>query len=177
VSDTERDIEYGPKMRELNPRQQAFVCALFEAPRKDGRIIWAARVAGYGTPTSSNKSLSVIGSRLNVSDKIQAAIAEESQRRLRSLSPTAVQALENLLANPDHRDHARGIGMVLDRADPLQTQHNVVVEHKAPHELVRATKDVLERINQLALSAGLEPARLAAPIDVECTVVSEGAPE
>jgi hypothetical protein len=175
VSDTERDIENGPKMRELNPRQQAFVCALFDAPRKDGRIIWAARVAGYGTPTSTNKSLSVIGSRLNVSDKIQAAIAEESQRRLRSLSPTAVQALENLLANPEHRDHARGIGMVLDRADPLQTTHNVVVENKTPREFERATKAVLARIEELARRAGL-PA-LPPPIDAEFAVVSEEAAE
>lgn len=118
-ADIEREgIEYGPAMRALkNDRQRAFVCALFDAPRKEGRVLWAARVAGYGSPKSTNKSLSVIGSRLNVSDSIQAAISEESQRRLRSLSPTAITALENLLADPTHRDHARGIDMVLDRAD------------------------------------------------------------
>jgi nucleotide-binding universal stress UspA family protein len=162
--------DWGPKMRALaNDRQRAFVCALFEAPTKDGRIIYAARAAGYGTETSTNKSLSVIGSRLNVSDSIQAAIAEESQRRLRSLSPTAITALENLLADPTHRDHARGIGMVLDRADPVATSHNITVEHKAPHEVVAATREVLARIEELARRAGIH--QLPPPIDAEFSVV------
>jgi phage terminase small subunit len=174
VSDTESNIEDGPAMRALaNDKQRGFVRALFDAPRKDGRIIFAARAAGYGTPESSNKSLSVIGSRLNMSGPIQAAIAEESQRRLRSLSPTAITALENLLADPTHRDHARGIGMVLDRADPLSTTHTVKVEHKAPHELVAATKEVIARIHELAQRAGIK--NLPPPIDAEYSVVSEGA--
>jgi hypothetical protein len=54
----QEDIEYGPKMRALKTeRQRRFVIALFDAPRKEGRIIFAARVAGYGTETSTNKSL------------------------------------------------------------------------------------------------------------------------
>jgi phage terminase small subunit len=167
--------DWGPKMRALaNDRQRAFVCALFEAPRKEGRVIYAARAAGYGTPESTNKSLSVIGSRLNVSDSIQAAIAEESQRRLRGLSPTAITALENLLGDPTHRDHARGIGMVLDRADPVATSHNITVEHKAaPHEVVAATKEVLARIEELARRAGIP--QLPPPIDAEFSVVPQGA--
>jgi hypothetical protein len=108
-----------------------------------------------------------------VSEPIQAAIAEESQRRLRSLSPTAISALENLLADPSHRHHARGIGMVLDRADPVQTQHNLVVEHKEPRELVAATKAVLARVEALARRAGLR--ELPPPIDAEYSVVSESA--
>jgi phage terminase small subunit len=170
----QEDIEYGPKMRALKTeRQRRFVIALFDAPRKEGRIIFAARVAGYGTETSTNKSLGVIGSRLNVSDSIQAAIAEESHRQLRSLSPSAIQALENLLADPSHRDHARGIGMILDRSDQVQTTHNVVVEHKEPAAVVAATKKVLERIEELARRAGLP--QLPPPIDAEYSVIQEGA--
>jgi phage terminase small subunit len=170
-ADIEREaVEYGPAMRALKTdRQRAFVSALFDAPRKEGRIIWAARVAGYGTPESTNKSLSVIGSRLNVSDAIQAAIAEESQRRLRSLSPTAIQALENLLSDSTHRDHARSIGMVLDRADPVSTTHTVRVERSTPDEIVAATEKVMARIHELAQRAGLQ--KLPPPIDAEYTVI------
>lgn len=167
TTDIEREgIEYGPAMRALaNDKQRAFVCALFDAPRKEGRILFAVRAAGYGTETSTNKTLSVIGSRLNTSDRIQAAIAEESQRRGRALAPAAVQALEKLIYSPEHRDHARGIAMVLDRSDPLQTTHTVKVEHKTPRELEAATNKVLARIEQLARDAGL-PA-LPPPIDAE----------
>lgn len=167
-------IEDGPAMRALaNDRQRAFVRALFDAPRKEGRIIWAARVAGYGTENSTNKSLSVIGSRLNVSAGIQVAIAEELQRRLRSLSPTAVQALENLLSNPEHRDHARSIAMVLDRADPVSSTHTVKVEHSTPNEIAAATEKVMARIHELAQRAGLQ--KLPPPIDAEYVVVQEEA--
>jgi hypothetical protein len=147
--------DYGPAMRALaNDRQRAFVCALFDAPTKDGRVIYAARAAGYGTETSSNKSLSVIGSRLNVSDKIQAAIAEESQRRMRGLAPSAVKALERLIDDPTHRDHARGLAMILDRSYPLQTTHTVRVEDTRPPS-PEATQKVLDRIEELMKRAGL----------------------
>ncbi|HUI12559.1 MAG TPA: hypothetical protein VL048_03705 [Xanthobacteraceae bacterium] len=175
-TDIEREgVEYGPAMRALaNDRQRAFVCALFDAPRKEGRVIFAARAAGYGSADSTNKSLSVIGSRLHVSDKIQAAIAEESQRRMRGLSPRAIKALEDLIDDPTHRDHARGIAMVLDRSDPVATTHNVVVEHREPHELVKATEKVLARIEELAARAGVR--ELPPPIDAEFSVVPvEGA--
>jgi phage terminase small subunit len=167
-------LDFGPNMRALaNDRQRAFVCALFEAPSKDGRIIFAARAAGYGTENSNNKSLSVIGSRLNVSDSIQAAIAEKSQRRLRGLSPSAVKALENLIDDPKHRDHVRGIAMILDRSDPVETTHHVKVEHSQP-PTVEATEKVLKRIDELARRAGL----LAPPpqmIDGEFSLVADGA--
>jgi hypothetical protein len=171
---TERNIEDGPAMRALvTDKQRAFVRALFDAPSKDGRVIWAARVAGYGTETSSNKVLSTIGSRLHTSEPIQAAIAEHSARVLRGLSPSAIKALEDLIADPKHRDHARGIAMILDRSDPLQTTHNVVVDHKSHRELERATKEVIEKIHELARRVGLP--QLAPPIDAEYSVVSESA--
>jgi hypothetical protein len=167
-------IEFGPKMRALaNDKQRAFVIALFTAPKKNGRITWAARVAGYGTENSTAESLSVIGSRLHASDTIQAAIAEESHRRLRGLSPIAIQGLERLITTPEHKDFARGLAMVLDRSDPVETTHNVKVEHKAPAQVVAATKAVLARIDELARRAGLP--QLVPPIDAEFTVVSEGA--
>ena len=174
MSDTEANIEDGPAMRALaTDRQRGFVRALFDAPSKDGRVIWAARVAGYGTETSTNKVLSTIGARLHTSGPIQAAIAEHSARVLRGLSPSAIKALEDLIADPKHRDHARGIAMILDRSDPVQTTHNVVVDHKSDREVVAATKEVIARIHELARRAGMK--ELLPPIDAEFSVVSEGA--
>jgi len=46
-------------MLALSEKRRASVCALYddEAPLKgDGLLIYAARTAGYGTPTSSNKT-------------------------------------------------------------------------------------------------------------------------
>jgi hypothetical protein len=172
LATTESNIEDGPAMRALaTDKQRAFVRALFDAPQKDGRVIWAARVAGYCTETSTNKVLSTIGARLHTSEPIQAAIAEYSARALRGLSPSAIKALEDLIADPKHRDHARGIAMILDRSDPLMTTHNVVVDHRSEREVVRATKEVIERIHELARRVGLP--QLAAPIDADFSVVSE----
>jgi hypothetical protein len=170
---TETNIEDGPAMKALaNDKQRAFVRGLFEAPKKDGAVIWAARVAGYGTDTSTNKVLSTIGARLHTSEPIQRAIAEYSQRMLRGLSPTAIKSLENLLGNPEHKDHARGIAMVLDRSDPIETTHNLVVNHRSEQQLVAATKEVIERIHALAKRVGLP--QLAPPLDADFSVVSEG---
>jgi len=126
----------------------------------------AARAAGFGTATSSNKSLSVIASKLMADDRIKAAIIEESRARLRTSAPLAVQALDALLANPDHRHHARAIEMVLSRTDPPTINQNVSVE------VVRRASDadiarVTARIEQLAARAGL-PA-LPPVVDAEFT--------
>ena len=56
--------------------------------------------------------------------------------------------------------------------DPIETTHNVVVEQKSEREMVRATKEVIARIHELARRAGLK--NLPAPIDVEYSEVSEG---
>src|SRR5665213_2752583 len=120
--------EFGPMMAALpTDKMRSFVVGLFLAPRKRGRLIYAAKTAGYGTDTSSNKSIGVMASRLMADERVQAAILEESQKRLRGLAPDAVQAIERLVNNPDHRDHGRALGMILERADPVISTHNVKV--------------------------------------------------
>jgi len=61
----------------------------------------------------------------------------------------------------------------LDRSDPLQTTHNVVVDHRSEREVVAVTKEVIARIHELAQRAGLK--ELLPPIDAEYSIVSEGA--
>ena len=142
-----------------------------DAPRKgDGLLIYAAREAAYGTPTSSSKSLSVIANRIVHDDRVQAAIAEHSRRVLRTIPPAAILALKDLIRDPKHRDHARAIAMVLDRTDPLQTLHTVKVEDTRPPS-VEATQAVLDRIEALMQRAGLLP-KSAPVIDGECRDVT-----
>jgi hypothetical protein len=54
-----------------------------------------------------------------------------------------------LIETPSHKDHARGIGMVLDRVHPAETQHTVKVQHDATPNF-KETAEVMERIAALA---------------------------
>lgn len=147
--------EFGPAMQALpSDRHRAFVLALYQVKPGYGAQVRAAKLAGFGTTTSSPQSWSVIASRLAHDERIQAALFEEDQRRIRASAPRAIRALGRLVETPDHRDHCRAIGMVLDRVHPVHTTHDVNVEHRHRHEIV-ATEQVMERIRQLALSAGV----------------------
>lgn len=159
--------EWGPKMKALpSDRHRMFVLSLYEIPRGYGAHVKAARMAGFGTATTSAKSWSVIASRLAHDDRILEAMREEDERRIRASAPRAIRALAHLIEDPDHKDHARGIAMVLDRVHPAETTHTVKVEHKLP--VMVATAEVLERIARLAARAGLDPLRLPAPpVDAE----------
>jgi hypothetical protein len=152
-------IQFGPKMAALSEKRRALVVALFDddAPSKgDGLLPWAARKAGYGTATSSTRSLGNIAGRIIHDDAVQDGIKEHSHRVMRAIPPEAIRALRELIRDPTHRDHARAIAMVIDRTDPLQTMHTVKVEdHRPPSPEI--TAKVLERIDELARRAGLLP--------------------
>jgi hypothetical protein len=166
-------VEFGPKMKALrSDRHRIFVLSLYEVPRGYGAHVKAAKMAGFGTATTSAKSWSVIASRLAHDEKILEAVHEEDQRRIRASAPRAIRALEHLLETPDHRDHGRAIGIVMDRVHPAETTYTVKVEHQVP--IVVATAEVLERIRQLATKAGLDPMRLAPPtIEGEFVEISD----
>jgi hypothetical protein len=82
-------------------------------------------------------------------ERVLEAIAEEDQKRIRASAPRAISALSRLVENPKHKDHARGIAMVLDRVHPVETTHTVKVEHQAASSL-KATAEVFARIMELA---------------------------
>jgi hypothetical protein len=164
---------FGPRMASLPPKRRALVMALFDddAPRKgDGLLAFAAQRAGYGTPTSSHRSLCVIAGRIVHDDQVQEAIAEHSHRVMRTIPPEAIRALKDLIRDPKHRDHMKAIAAVIDRTDPLQTLHTVKVEDLRP-PTPEAIERVLARIDELARRAGLS---LPPPIDGEFVVVDAG---
>jgi hypothetical protein len=127
-------VEWGPAMAALpSDRHRAFVLALYQIKPGYGAHVAAAKAGGFGSSTTSVKSWSTIASRLAHDERILAAMHEEDQRRIRSSAPRAIMALSNLIEDPDHKDHARGIGMVLDRVHPAETRHTVDVVHHVDH--------------------------------------------
>jgi hypothetical protein len=68
--------------------------------------------------------------KLSRDERVLAAISEEAKKIVRVHHPEASQALLALIRNPDHKDHVRALGMVLDRVDPVNTHHSMTVVHK-----------------------------------------------
>lgn len=155
-------------------RHRAFVRALYQVKPGHGAFVKAAKLAGFGTATSSPASMATIASRLAHDERVLEAIAEEDQKRIRASAPRAIGALSRLIEDPRHKDHARGIAMVLDRVHPVETVHNVKVQHDAAPAL-RATAEVLARIASLAARAGIDVSRMPDMIDVTPTQTPEKA--
>ncbi|MGJ5120966.1 terminase small subunit [Bradyrhizobium oligotrophicum] len=150
------DAKLGPAMAELNERQRNFVYFYFNAPRKLGAATYAAKAAGYGTATSSRHAFTQIGHRLLSAEKVQLAIQEETAKYVTALGPLAVRQLARLISNPNAKDHARGIGMVLDRVTPAES--TLTVRHEGEVKLSNSeTMAILKRIDELA-------ARFAVPL-------------
>jgi hypothetical protein len=147
-----RDAQWGPCMKALpSDRHRAFVCALYEIERGLGATTKAAKMAGFGTSTTSAVSWRAIAYRLAHDDKILAAIHEEDQRRIRTSAPRAIRALTNLVEDPDHKDHGRAIAMILDRVHPAETHHTVEVRHHIDHDA--------EAVTQLRMLKSLDVSR------------------
>jgi hypothetical protein len=129
--------ELGPAMRALpNDRWRAFVefyllktCAN-GSKNNYGAQANAARKAGFGAPKTTSRAMAHIGWRLMRDDRIIAAVAEESRKIVRAGAPEAAKALLNLVRDPEHRDHARAIAMVMARTDPEVQQHDLQVTHR-----------------------------------------------
>jgi phage terminase small subunit len=158
--------EWGPHMKALaSDKHRMFVLALYQIKPGYGAHVKAAKMAGFGTETSSAKSWSVIASRLAHDEKILAAMREEDEKRIRASAPRAINALSRLIENPNAKDHARGIAMVLDRVHPAETVHNVKVEHEVSSSM-RATAEVFAKIMELAARAGVPPMIDVTPVKV-----------
>jgi hypothetical protein len=166
---------WGPKMAAVNERQRNFIIAMHsdDAPEKgDGLYIWAAEQAGYGRAdgTSTNKTLSVIASRLIQDEAIKAAMAEYARSEWRALLPRAVRAVKNVIRDKSHRDHGRVAMAAIDRIDPVETAHTLKIEDNRP-PAPAMTQKVLDRIEELMRLAGLpKPAPM---IEGQCVVIEE----
>jgi hypothetical protein len=162
------DAQDGPMMTALpNDRHRAFVRALYQVKPGHGAHVKAAKLAGFGTPTSTPQSMATIASRLAHDERVLAAIREEDEKRIRSSVPRAIAALSALIENPKSKDHARGIAMVLDRVHPAETVSTVKVQHDATPAF-KDTAEVMARIAELAAKFNV---KLPAPSVIDGEVV------
>jgi hypothetical protein len=131
----------GPAMRALTKRQRAFVVELLL--RGDDNHTAAARAAGY-KDSESDAGIRVTAYRLTHDPKVLAALKEESERRLRSTLPMAVNVVAKI-ANDEtakHGDRLKAASMIMNRAGMSDTiEHHHVHEHKlADDELLAEAK-------------------------------------
>jgi hypothetical protein len=144
------DAKDGRAMLSLpTDRHRAFVRALYTVRPGHGARVKAAKLAGFGTPQSTPQTMATIASRLSHDERVLAAIAEEDQKYIRSSAPRAIGALARLIENPNAKDHARGIAMVLDRTMPLETTHSVNLKHDVTPNAME-TAQILQRIAELS---------------------------
>jgi hypothetical protein len=135
--------ELGPAMRALpNNRWRAFVEFLLLEPPTVGAQTRACRRAGFGHARTKPITMAKIASRLMRDDRVVAAIAEEARKLLRGGAPDAVKALLNLVRDPEAKDHARGIAMVLARTDP-EVQR---IDTHVTHRVISADEEALEEL-------------------------------
>jgi phage terminase small subunit len=128
LSEPEPWGQLGPAMRELSTLQRAFVIALVTGKPGHGALTAAARRAGYNM---TGATLSKHAHDLSRNPKIIAAIAEEAKKVIRGIGHAeATAAVLNMLRDPKHRDHARAVGMVLERSDPAISRHSLDVTHR-----------------------------------------------
>src|SRR5215831_9599760 len=120
---------HGPAMLALpNDRWRAFAVSLVTKAGR-GSQVEALREAGLGlgsTPLNQARFAWQIAN----DDRMIAALAELSRKIIRVGAPEAASALLEVVRNPEHRDHVRAIGMMLDRSDPVETRQRIDVVHK-----------------------------------------------
>jgi hypothetical protein len=105
-------VDLGPKMAALRPREQQFV---WHYVLNGGNGAQAARDAGYSDAAEGAK---VRAHALLHSKKVLDAVMEMGLRTFRGLLVPAVAAARALIEKPDHPDHAKMVNSVLDRVGP-----------------------------------------------------------
>ena len=136
----------GPAMRDLSALQRRFVLSLITGKPGHGALTAAAKRAGYNM---KGATLSKHAHDLSRNPKIIAAINEEAKKFIRgSGHAEAVAAVMNMIRDPSHRDHARAVGMVLERADAAVSKHSLDVTHRV-EDPDRAALEELKALRQL----------------------------
>jgi len=135
--------DFGPAMTLCLPKERAFIVALLEG--KSGAQ--AAREAGYGAEdgTSTSETMARIAHRTLGRGRVVDALAEQSRRTIRSLAPSAIQAVKEILTTTSHKDRAKVALNVIERIDPTVQR----VDAHVTHEIVDHRKDALEQLRSL----------------------------
>ena len=123
--------QLGPCMRALpNDRWRDFVFHLVTGPPAMAHRHALPDSLASARRTRIRTALTTSPTVMAHDPRTIAAIAEQSKLVVRAGAPEAVNALYGMIRNPDHKDHARAVAMVLDRTDPVVSQQNVNVTHR-----------------------------------------------
>ena len=116
-----------------NDKWRAFVIHyLIQAPAF-GAATRAARAAGFGTPKTRPVVMARYAHRMMQDPRMQRALMDESKKLLRAHAPEAVNALLAIVRDVRHKDHVRGVQLLLDRTDSVELHstihHQVEINH------------------------------------------------
>jgi hypothetical protein len=125
VKELEAD-SFGPAMAALQPKRRAFVAYAMAGKS----FAEAARLAGYGKPSSDSNTLARIGYRVSHYPDVIEALIEESRKSVRTLLPKSIEALREIVDDRFHRDRAKVALNLLERVDPTVVKHDVNVTHR-----------------------------------------------
>jgi hypothetical protein len=152
ISTNETD-DFGPAMAACLPKERSFVAALLEG--RSGAQ--AAREAGYGAEDGSStaETMARIAHRTLSRGRVIDALTEQSRKTIRSLAPSAIQAVKDILTTTNHKDRAKVALNVIERVDPIVQK----VDAHVTHEIVDHRKDALEQLRSL-IALGVARAKL-----------------
>lgn len=138
-------------MSACTAQERQFVIALLETGARDATK--AAVIAGYGA--NRHDSAKQQAWRLAHRPRVQAAIREEADKRIRTGTILGASVLMEIAANPTHKDQYKAAVELLNRGGLLvETKHTVEVVDN------RTTQTLLARVHELANRLGLDPKRL-----------------
>lgn len=166
-------------MQALTDRERAWVLAMVAF---GGSPKLAAKAAGYGaigTPEQMDAACRTAASRLTRSPKVQEAVHEEAENRLKSGALLATEALSDLVANTSSKFHFKAIQEMLARNDILNpvTRQEIKVKREVltEPEMEQKIDLLIHRLHSMGVLP--DPAR-GAPriIDATFEVVETGAP-
>ena len=157
---------YGPAMRALTFLQRRFVREYVEHPTSSGKD--AAVRAGYSDSSEAAK----VSAHYNLhSERVLAAIREEVDKRLRSHTALGAAVLVEIATDPMHRQRFKAAEALLNHGGfHTMSEQRIKVEHSD-----MTGEAMIERIRHLAVTLGVDPAKLLGGNDpklIEATLVS-----
>lgn len=144
--------DLGPAMSALEPRQRAFVVAMYH---NGGQREAAYLAAGYSGGTPGTSTCRAGAFQLYHRPNVQAAMVEYARARASALLPMASQAIEEMLGDVGHKDRAK-LAMHIQALAGIQAVHEqrVMVHHSDDRT------EKLERLVRLARAQGMDPRKL-----------------
>lgn len=159
----------GEAMLAITPNQRRFVVALLETGGTDETL--AARMAGYGGTDIAARTAAY---RLAHNPKVQAAIREEADRRLRAGAVLGASAIREIAGDKMHKDRFKAAVELLNRSGLIvETQHRLTIEKVDNRSVDQIKNDIAKRLAQLYKGKEI-PAELLPPMDVEFVEVDDG---